>query len=315
MQIGAFYYPWYDTNLHWNEGYIGNPVLGEYSSRDPEIVEKHIACASQFGIDFFLASWWGPESWEDITLRDFIFTQNIPDHFSFGILYETLGRLPSSPDGQIDFDDPIVIQQLKNDLEYLAQHYFNQDAYLVLEGKPVVFLYLTRIFTGDVNSGIQEARDHLTGLGYELYLIGDQVYWQNPNSETERELMNAFDAVTAYNMHTSVNGIANNFVTKVMDKYEEWQAVATQENVDFIPKVMPGFDDTAVRPQANHPVIPRTVTDFGDYCQEALNFLPDNNLILINSWNEWHEYTQVEPDKDYGYEYLEVIEQKLAKYK
>lgn len=70
--VCAYYYPWYSSDRHWQEGYIGTPLLGRYDSRDPIVMSKQIDWAMGHGIEVFIISWWGPGSWEDETLRDYI---------------------------------------------------------------------------------------------------------------------------------------------------------------------------------------------------------------------------------------------------
>ena len=315
MLIGTYYYPWYDRNRHWQEGYKGDPVLGKYSSRDQSVISKHIEWACEYGIDFFLMSWWGPQSWEDITIKNYFLKSKDIDYIKFAILYETVGRLKVDVNGRINFDNPNNKLQLINDFKYLCNTYFDNDHYLKVDGKPVVFIYLARIFYGDYEGAISELRSEIRKEGYELYLIGDQVYWQSPYNEREKDLMIQFDAVTAYNMHASVQDIDKDFVKKVSEKYKEWSEVANDLHIDFIPDVMPGFDDTGVRPEARHPIIRRSINRFREFCEKARKYLSERNMILITSWNEWHEYTQIEPDSTYRESYLKVIKEMLANYR
>lgn len=316
MLIGAYYYPWYHTDLHWDEGYKGNPILGEYSSRDQTVISEHIDWASDYGIDFFLMSWWGSaDNWEDIAIKDYFLKSNDIKYIKFAILYESLGRLKPDENGKINFDTPDNKKILIDDFLYLSKTYFDHKQYMKIDNKPVVFVYLARDFTGDYEGAITALRAELRKQGYELYLIGDQVYWQSPSDKSEQKLMRQFDAVTSYNMHTSVPDIKVNFVEKVSNKYREWFEVASSLGVDFIPNIMPGFDDTAVRPEAKNPVIPRDIGQFKSFSEEARKYLSDKNIVLITSWNEWHEYTQIEPDKSYSESYLQVINQTLVNYR
>jgi hypothetical protein len=112
-------------------------------------------------------------------------------------------------------------------------------------------------------------------------------------------------------MHTSVEGIADDFNGKVSKEYAAWEAKANDLGVDFIPGILPGFDDTSVRPQANHPPIPRSVGLFESQLDTAFEFLsPRIKLFMITSWNEWHEDTSIEPAQEFGFDYLDALQRK-----
>jgi hypothetical protein len=109
-------------------------------------------------------------------------------------------------------------------------------------------------------------------------------------------------------MHSSVMGIDDDFVDKVQKKYRNWNEVAKEFDVDFIPNVMPGFDDTNVRPEENHPVINRSEEKFKYFCEISQDFIDsDINMVLLTSYNEWHEYTQIESSVEYRNKYLMII--------
>ena len=76
-------------------------------------------------------------------------------------------------------------------------------------------------------------------------------------------------------------------------------------NVAFIPTASPGFNDSGVR--SGHPAAPRYMTDDpnskeGDLFARMLNEVvvprtdpKADDILMINSFNEWHEDTQIEP--------------------
>ena len=309
--VGAYYYPWYgpDRN-HWQDGYAEHPTLGEYNSADKGIINQHIDWASGHGIDFFAVSWWGIGSREDQVLKDDILNSPMRDEIQFAIMYESTGLLPVLNEA-IDLDSPDTLQNLLDDFKYLQDTYFNNPHYLKINDRPVVFIYLTRIFTGDVNGTFSALRGALRSRGSEVYLIGDEVYWGNANTLPPSHIQ-AFDAVTAYNMHTSTPNIAENFSQKVQDEFTNWKAKADTFGVSFIPDALPGFDDSLVRPEANHPPIPRSVGFFENQLDTALSLLdPRINMFMMTSWNEWHEDTAIEPAQEYGLQYLDALQRKL----
>ena len=305
LLIGAYWYPWYGADgRHWREGYRGTPLLGEYDSADDDVIDQHIAWAVEYGVDFFAASWWGRDSFEDDVMHLRVPESERARDFRFAILYESPGLL-GVDNGKINLDDAAKRAKLVEDFVYLAETYFTQPYYLRVDDRPVVFLYLTRIFVGDVAATLDEVRavvlDH---TGQTLFIIGDEVYWQSPS----RSRLLYYDGVTAYNMHTSVLGIADGFAGKVTKQYEAWAYAAEKYGVTFVPDVMPGFDDTAVRPEAEHPPIPRSPELFETQLRDAFALADgEARIVMITSWNEWHEDTSVEPAEEFGLVYLETL--------
>jgi hypothetical protein len=302
--IGAYYYPWYSPERHWDSGYRGTPVLGEYDSADPNVINQHITWAREYGIDFFAMSWWGINSFEDKVIHGPFLDIVNHTNFQFAILYESAGQLKIR-DGKIDLDNNATRQQLVSDFEYLADTAFIHPNTLTVDGRPVIFLYLTRTFVGDVPAALSAAKAAAIARGSkEPFIVGDEVYWQYP----DQNRIGFFDGVTAYNMHTSVPNIAEGFAENVDRQYRAWAKIAAKQDTLFIPNILPGFDDTAVRPQANHPVIPRSVELFTAQYYTAKELISsDHGIIMITSWNEWHEDTSIEPAEEEGTAYLEAL--------
>lgn len=302
--IGAYYYPWYGPDRHWDSGYQGTPLLGEYDSSQSSVIAQHIAWAKEYGIDFFALSWWGQNSFEDKVIHGPFLEALGNNPLRFAILYESAGLL-NLQDGKINLDNASIREQLVSDFNYLAKSSLQHPLVLKINNRPVIFLYLTRTFVGDISSAFKEAKLAVTSQGCpEPFIIGDEIYWQYPNQER----INLFDGVTAYNMHTSVPNIADNFAENVERQYILFAKIAGQNGVDIIPNILPGFDDTAVRPEAHHPVIPRSVELFERQYNSAKKLAAGNPaIIMITSWNEWHEDTSIEPTVEEGAAYIEVL--------
>ncbi len=296
LLVGAYYYPWYGEERHWEEGYKGTPLLGEYDSRSPVVISRHIDWATGHGIDFFMVSWWGPRSYEDETLKSYLLKNPLAGSMRFAILYET-GRLKG-----LSFAEAKKV--LEEDFDYLNRTYFSDPRYLRIRGKPVVEIYLARALPKSVLEAIYGYR-----MKYGFYLLGDLVYWQNPS---EASKVRYFDGVTSYNMHTSVPGILNDFEGRLREKYGEWLRYLRALGVDFIPSAIPGFDDRAVR-SGNLP-LPRSVERFKEQLMMALDYSWPRKIIMITSFNEWHEYTSIEPSVEYGMKYLEAVREVVGEY-
>ena len=301
ITVGAYYYPWYDSDgRHW-QGYLGTPILGNYSVKDAGILQQHTQWAVQHGISFFVMSWRGEGGFEDTVLREHWVQENHNNQLSFAILYESIGLLTIT-NGQINLDDPINRQKLSRDFQYLAQTYFNRDDYLRVNGEPVLFFYLSRDFTGDISGAIQLVEQT---AGETLYIVGDEVYWHEP----QLARLQPYSAVTAYNMHRSEPDIAHNFAENVSAQYELWAEMSRSAGVGFVPGILPAFDDTAVRPEAHHPIIPRDIELFTKQLQLSAPLAQQSpNMMMITSWNEWHEYTSIEPAEEYDFSFLSALD-------
>ncbi|MCP8319111.1 MAG: glycoside hydrolase family 99-like domain-containing protein [Candidatus Methylarchaceae archaeon HK01B] len=316
--VCAFYYPWYgqrgDGIDFWYES-VPEPLLGKYNSRNLTAIKQHDSWAENHGIDVFFISWWGEGSWEDVTLKDYILP-NLEDT-KFAILYESEFLLKKTSadtttwwgsfyNYKIDFNDPENKERLIDDFRYISSTYFDHPLYYKIDGKPVVYIYSAKIFYGDYVDALASIREDMKMLtGYEMYLVGDVVYWQP--SILSVDVARHFDGINAYNMVIPLPEIEIDFVGKCVYRYGEWKIFSDTIGVDFIPTVIAGYDET--KPESTAPVIPKDVGQFERFCNEVKKYVPENGLIFVTSFNEWFEGTQIESDKqgEYGNSYLEII--------
>jgi hypothetical protein len=55
--VGAYYYAWYQPGQNWLDRSPSTPVLGEYNSRDEDVINQHITWAAEHGINTFIYRW------------------------------------------------------------------------------------------------------------------------------------------------------------------------------------------------------------------------------------------------------------------
>lgn len=316
VHLSAYYYPWYERDgRHWEEGYHGKssatgPALGLYSSRDPETIVKHVNWSRQMGVKNWVCAWWGKDSWEDVTLKlrvapilDQLKDSENQRPTTFCLFYESEGLLGLDPAKGIEFDDHKT-RKLIDDFTYLSTTYFNHPSYYRINQRPVVYLYLSRTFSGDFGNAIDQVRKTLKARGFDLYLIGDEVYWGEPNPARIR----AFDAITSYNMHgPPPDGDWAKFFDDCDAVYLQYRKTAAALNVAFIPGLLPGFNSHDADPAKRHYIIPRqyktadgkTISTLDRFIEMAKRTLdPDLKAATVTSFNEWHEGTQLEPSKN-----------------
>jgi len=298
--VGVHYYPWYSGDFHGGH-YLRDrllptqlPVLGEYNDRESSTISAHLDWSRSTGIDFWSASWWGPDSGEDFTLRTHIFPHPELGDFKIAIHYETVGRTN-------EFSD---YSNIGPDFSYLAEHYFGHPNYFKIDGKPVVIVYLTRVMSslGTLQSSLNAMREAANAAGYGLYIMGDQVFGYAPPYPGNIALL---DGIMNYDVYGSMSARAYAGQSAIDAYYAtqaQWKALADSVGTDYAPAVTPGFNDKAVR-EGNSPVSRQLTADdeFGSLFRAMLRGAkqltdPDiGHMILVTSWNEWHEDTQIEP--------------------
>ena len=304
LLIGACYYPWYTGGQHWGAAYMRAklnppqpPLLGEYDCASHKIITQHVQWSVDAKIDFWINSWWGPgSSTDNVILNNQLNNPGFVKGMGYCLLYETTGRLGGLP---INVDSE-KIARLLADLEYLAENHFQHSNYMKIDNKPVLYLYLTRTLNGNYKEMFTAADSLLMHHGYEgLYIVGDEVYWNSPNGSRAKYM----DAITCYNPHTSVSWVTNadRFVARTgSDMYSPWMNTANDLGISFWVDVLPGFNDLGVRKEAEHPVIERKDGEiFNKMLLMAGDVLSQQTIplkvLVITSFNEWHEDTQIEP--------------------
>jgi glycoprotein endo-alpha-1,2-mannosidase len=359
VQIAVYYYPWYDgkKDYHWDGGYLRSklafpqtPLLGQYDLQDPAVANKHLEWANRYGISQFICSWWGPGIPDDWVILNNMLQSPQLGNLKIALLYESFGLMDMAPDGSFYFDPQgKAFRKLLANVEYMVQHYFQHPNYMKVDGgKPVLYFYVTRIFSGDYRQAFATLRLTLRQHhGIDLYLVGDEVYWPEPQADR----IAVWDAVTAYNMHGPVKyagyPAATNLLDDIETNYAKYQIVANAHNVTLLPGIFPAFNDRAVRLQADHYPIPHEIrqelagtgqyTTFWEGLQMAKRILQQQTTrrvgpptIVVTSWNEWHEDSSIEPTVEnvrpsnkptlytmgytyeaYGFKLLEVVQRFL----
>jgi len=302
--VGVYYYPWHGSDFHNRQGYLRRellpphqPALGEYDDSRPEVIAQHMKWFRKANIGLLVTSWWGPNRVEDTNTKDVIMQHEDIGNLKIALHYETSGRIRSSD-----------MSTARSDIQYICQNYFDHPNYYKVNGRPVLVIYVSRKLHDDgiLEEALLTMRSEANKWGHNVYLIGDQVFAEAPN-ETFIPFW-YFDAVTNYDVYGSSGEPGPYAGTYKVDNYyseqARWRELAIKENCRFIPCVSPGYNDRAVRIEADHGPLSRRLSPdapegslFQYQLTKALPLVDReiDNLILVNSFNEWHEDTQIEP--------------------
>jgi len=136
--------------------------------------------------------------------------------------------------------------------------------------------------------------------------------------ETSDPASIGFDSLIQFPPHRLPVGQKNvtllnqDYSGKVYDYDETKQCALDQLEIHqhMIPGVMMGWDNSARRPGKGNVYHGCTPESYQDWLERALRHTNANKdsqrMIFINAWNEWAEGTYLEPDRRYGYDYLEA---------
>jgi glycoprotein endo-alpha-1,2-mannosidase len=320
----AFYYPWYGTPhgpsriwFHW-EGVSGDsianaahyPLLGVYDSQDERLIEAHILLAKSSGIDGFIVSWWGINSFEDRSLEKIIKIAEKHD-FKITIYYESYRPW-----------NPPSIKQIIDELSYIVAKYSKSSAFIKVDGKPVIFIFAVESHERRPEFWLQIRRSLEEKVG-STYLVGDT---RSPN------YLHVFDGFHTYielnrevmkNLYISYNasmriGLAGQDFKESVEALKSGNPITIQEKTLFY-TVIPGYDDRKIRSPGNY-LDRMNGETYREFWEDALS--SGARRILITSWNELHEGTEIEPTIEYGFlflnitrEYSNILKQVSAKEK
>lgn len=313
------YYTWYDSS-RWDAGYATSPELGEYMSDDADVIQQHLDWLQRGNITTIVVSWWGPlgEPGQPNTtmFEDGILAANWPSNLDFCILYEprngTYGGRLEMTDGEIDLDRAENRTTLVGDFEYLSAEYFNDERYLTIDGRPVVYMWIAGALTGDVRTAFEEVFE---AIPEDPYMIADLNLW-GPPSLIGTEIADVFDGVTDYIMfapeeHRDGNvPRTDSYLAALEETLQRWRLAADVAGLDFYPVVQPGFTrfgDSENRVHKRDPGIFRATCETVRHQLQA-----GHEGVVVTSFNEWHEDSHIEPDVVHGASYLDIVREELS---
>jgi glycoprotein endo-alpha-1,2-mannosidase len=307
-RVMAFYYPWYGItnrpggagkNAHWGKidaaaGDIAAsthyPALGAYDSQDPNTIEKHCAWAQAAGIDTLIVSWWGHGEYTDRAM-DGILTACERHGLTACIYYETVPR-PQSP------------QTAAQDVIKLLEKYGGRKAYLKAGGAPVVFIYSRAVGELGLLGWRQTLQLVRSGFARGVTAIGDQFSYGAAR---------VFDGVHTYNTAGPIQSEAPGDLAQWLKAtYASWVELADRAGRISTLTVIPGYDDTKIR-KPGLAVDRRGGELYRAQWEHAIEADPD--WVLVTSFNEWHEGSEIEPSRQFGQVYLDLTAQYARRFK
>jgi len=296
--IIANYFPWYDEGF-WGQGATWDLPTVQYNSDHTETIQRHIGWAQQAGLDGFAVHWFQQGNRTDTNLSNVL--SNSPGGFRSTVTFLT-HILPGANR-----------QMVVDNLRYLIGAYGQHSNFLRINGKPVIFFAdMQRVPLEGTSSAVEAWRSIRADVD-----PGNGAMWIAEGLDPS--YLSVFDGLYVYKIdHACCPGSYAKAPTWA-GWTRSWEKKTGQTKL-WVGTIMPGWDDTrsAGRPDLRVPSAAfARDRQGGSYYQATFNAAigasPD--MIIVHSFNEWIEGSEIEPGTTYGDLYLTLTAQFASQFK
>ena len=309
------YMPWYvapDTRGFWGSHWTGHdrshkpdnvlsnglpdiwshyhPLIGLYDSTDPAAIECHLLQMKLAGIDGVIADWYGTAPHYDHpeihTASRKLFDATAALGMKFAVCYEDRSIQLLVDTGKIPATE--ATNELANVIRWMDREWFGKPNYYRLQDKPLLLnfgpMYMKDAATWDAA---------LDGLGHPPVFFALHHLWRATGAD------GGFSWVHTEPWESTEPATIRRRVGEVFTYF-------TANPSEAIVSAYPGFDD--VYPGSQHVQLDHRN---GDVLRMTLDvgMAGPWPLIQLVTWNDYGEGTMIEPTHEFGYAFLEIIQE------
>jgi glycosyltransferase involved in cell wall biosynthesis len=298
--------------------------LGFYDLRLPEVMERQIELARHYGVHGFCFHyyWFDGRRVLERPLEQFI--DNPSFEFPFCICWAN-ENWTRRWDGQ---ENDILLGQKhtpESDLRFIKdiEPLLRDPRYIRVADRPVLIVYRPSLLP-DCAATVERWREHCRDVGIgEILLVMVQFDAEDPRPF-------GFDVALEFPPHKlarnlpSINATLPGLNPEFKGYVIDYQAVVDRSKqwpvpeFDLIRGVFPGWDNEARKPQQGYLFAHSSPERYRDWLQSAVDYsrqhpVAGEALVFVNAWNEWAEGAYLEPDRRYGYAYLQATREALTR--
>jgi len=285
----AHYYPWYTTET-WSDPQMADRPPRLYSTEAQPDVNAEAAMAHAAGIDAFVVSWQGLEADNGFNDRRMRIALDAARAVGMRacVYTETYVANPTN-NAALGIDPRTLFDWLVD----IVDRYGSHPAYLRVGGRPVILTYAASLLPP---ADWTEVMARLRSTGRDPLLIGDFA---------RSVLLEPFDGEYQYsNVFSSGDTLADVDRTESLRVRTFNLLRPGDRRRVWVASVTPGFDDSHLVDRKTPRIVDRSNGSvYDDQWSKAIDTGAD--WIVVTSWNEWWENTEVEPSARYGRTYLD----------
>jgi len=309
------------------------PLWGYEKEDDPIAVARQIDAALAAGINVWMYDWYwygGRPFLEGALNNGFLKAPN-NERMKFFLMWANhdVDNLWNNKVGgkhkqDVNWSADVSYDEFTKVLVPRFINYFKKPNYYKLEGKPVFAFFLVRIFERGMGSA-ETAKKALDFFRAEVKKAGFPgiVIIGNHGSMGRCKLPGSdkFATIPEAMKFYSIDGSFNYNIIQPKEPYEKWgehMSKVYKANKAaaglYYPVVSTGWDNNPRYPADQYTLSCKNKNpkDFEKNLRAAKKWVEENipegkRFLLINAWDEWTEGEFLQPDKTYGYGYLNAV--------
>ncbi|MDE2497492.1 MAG: glycoside hydrolase family 99-like domain-containing protein [Xanthomonadaceae bacterium] len=296
--------------------------LGYYDLRVVDVMRRQVELARHYGLKGFCFHhyWFNGKQLLERPLQQFLDDPDIDFPFCVCWANENWTR---RWDG---LENDILIRQEhspEDDLAFIASlgSMLRDPRYIRVDSRPLVVVYRPSLLP-DAAATLKRWRGHCrrAGIG-ELFIAMVQFDLEDPRSH-------GFDAAIEFPPHKLGAGLnpVNQRLHIVNPAYQgnviDYADIVGQARKTAVPDyamfrgVFPSWDNEARKPGAGYSFINATPERYREWLGLAIDYarkhpVAGERIVFLNAWNEWGEGAYLEPDRRYGYAFLDQTRKAL----
>jgi Glycosyl hydrolase family 99/Glycosyltransferase WbsX len=265
------------------------PLIGPYDSADPDVLEYHALLMKIAGINGVVADWYGNEDFNDyasIHRRTMALFDSLKRRrLKFAVCYED--RVLKAMSERNKWTPAQALEHGKTHLRFCEENWFKEPSYVTLEGRPLLMVFgpdfLSPAQWEAILAGMKLAPAFLTLHERKAPAVGSFAWppmWASKDGKLDATELDAY-----------------------LDRFTKQRGLT-------VACAFPGFHDIYKEAgvQPSHGFLdPRDGETFRHTLDRAV--ASGSPIVQIATWNDFGEGTSIEPTREFGYRYLEAIQE------